>query len=253
MSLFDDISNFLSGGELEAQKNALSKIGSSKVTPAQVANAYDQMQVDPTGRNAQLSALQDLQGRIAGGGLDQIDRAKLQQIQDQQAQAVQQQMAGVAQQQQERGFGPGSGAGLAASMLGVQQGANRASDAGMQVGSMALDRRNQAIGQLGQLGTTLAQQDFGQEAQKAQAKNQIQQFNAGQDYNSQAFNAGQTNNAAQAQAAYHGQRQQASNDFWNGLGQTAANFAGGMFGLNSVAGAGQKVGQKLGTNPGTVG
>lgn len=143
---------------------------------------YDQMAIngasvdslDPTARNAQLAALQQMQGIATQGGMTAIDKARLQQIQEQTATQARGAREAIMQNAQARGMG-GSGAELANLMQGQQSASDQAGRQAVDVNSAAQQRALQAMAQTGQLGGQISQQDL----QRAQAQDEIRKFNSG--------------------------------------------------------------------------
>lgn len=170
-------------------------------------NAYDDMQLDTEGHQAQLAALQSLSDIGNEGGLTASDRSKMQAIQNQEQSAAKGAREAILQNAAARGAG-GSGLELMAQLQNQQDSATRQSTRDLDVAAMAQDRALQALQQAGSLGGQINQQQFGQQAQVADAKNEIAKFNAA---NKQQV--GMTNVAAnnQAQAANLANKQDTSN------------------------------------------
>jgi len=152
--------------------------------------------LDPVTRQAQLSALNELQGISSSGGMRLNDQAMLDQAMGQVAtdaagrnQAVQQGMA-------RRGMG-GSGMELAAKLMNQQNASQLNSQAGLASAGMAQQRALEAIMQGGQLGGQMRGQDWQQASEAARAQDAINQFNTQNSIGAQQRNiAGQ--NQAQA-------------------------------------------------------
>lgn len=138
---------------------------------------------DAVGQQAQMRALQQMQGIADGGGYTDIERGQIQQAQFQAAQQEKSQRDAVVQQAQMRGMG-GGGASLAAQLQAQQSGANRASADATNIATAAQMRALQAMqgaGNIGQQqqGNALARQgqQFNQAAGRASALDQFNQAN----------------------------------------------------------------------------
>jgi len=162
----------------------------------QQASQMGQIQEDPKLKEAQMNALQILSQR-GKGGLTPEDRAALNQIRNQIATDTEAKRQQILQNFQARGQA-GGGAELIAALQGAQSGANAESQEGDRLAAMASQNALQAIGQAGTLGGQIRGQEFGQEAQKAQAQDVINQFNVANQVGQQARNV-QAQNVAQAQ------------------------------------------------------
>lgn len=180
-------------------------------TASQMANVQGSSQA----QGAQMQALQALQQR-GQTGLTPEDRAALNQVRQQTATDTQAKQQQIMQDFAARGQG-GSGASLIAALQGAQSGANAESQAGDRLSAMASQNALQAIGQAGTLGGQIQQQQFGEQAQKAQAQDVINQFNTQnqigqQARNVQAQNAAQQSNLANAQNLSNANTQQANQE-----------------------------------------
>lgn len=161
------------------------------------ANAYDDINVDPQMRAAQMDALMGLQDVYQSGGLTAIDKARLQQIQDEQASFEKGQRGAIMTDRRRRGVG-GSGEELAALIAAQQSGADRAGRAGLDVAAEAQRRALEAMMQSGKMGGEIEDRAYGQAAQKAAAANEIAKFNAGTQTQVNLANTA-ARNTAQAQ------------------------------------------------------
>ena len=146
-------------------------------TITQDPSAFEDIQADPSLRNAEMDALSELARIGSQGGLRLSDRVALDEVTDQAAQEERGNRMAALQNMQERGMG-GSGFELAALMSGNQAAANRASDEGLKTAALAEDRALQAIMGAGDLGGKIRGEDFSEEARKAEAMDQIARFNA---------------------------------------------------------------------------
>lgn len=174
------------------------------------------IKTDPAMRQAQMNALMKMQEIGDQGGMTATDKARLAQIQQETETALKGQEGAIMQNLAARGMGGGMSE-LVARQLASQGAANRMGQQGLDVKAQAEQRALQAIMQSGQLGGQMQQQDFGQQAQIAQAKDAIARFNA-QNLQNVASQNVQARNQAQAQNA-----------------QTAQNIAGQNVGLSNQA------------------
>lgn len=157
---------------------------------------------DPRFKDAQMKALQQIQQR-ATTGLTSGDRAALNQARSQSQGDTQSKIAQIQQQAAQRGQA-GMGSDLAAQLSAAQGGANEESAAADRLAMQSQSAAEQAAAQLGQMGSQMQQQEFGQEYQKANAADEMNRFNvnnqiAQQQRNVQASNQGQAANLANAQ------------------------------------------------------
>lgn len=185
-------------------------VNAGKLTPQQAesqllsSNAFNAIATDPSYVGAQKQALQQLQQIGTQGGLTAVDRAQLNDITNQQNQQNQSQNAATMQQAQQRGIG-GSSLNVVNQLANEQGNADRAANQGLGVAAQAQQRALQAMQAAGTQGGQLEAQQYGEQANKAQSQNAINQFNAqtlNQQnlYNTQAANAAQAANLANQQA-----------------------------------------------------
>ncbi len=127
-------------------------------------------------RQAQMNALLKLQ-EVGQTGMTATDQARLAQIQSEQQAALRGEQGAITQNLATRGMGGGMSE-LVAKQIAAQGAANRMSQAGLDVKAQAEQRALQGIMQSGQLGGQMQQQEFGQQAQVAAAKDAIARFNA---------------------------------------------------------------------------
>ncbi len=132
--------------------------------------------LDPRLKQAQMDALQGLQDISSGGGLTDMDRSQLAEIQSQEAGQARGAREAILQGAEARGVG-GSGLELLSQMQNQQDAATRQSARDTSVAGMAQQRALQALQGAGQLGGQIGQQQFGQQAEIAKAKDAINQFN----------------------------------------------------------------------------
>lgn len=188
---------------VEAQQLVLEQYKSAgKLTP-ELEQAFSQgntqlsgVQTDPQYKQAQLNALQSLQGISDHGGLTIADQANENNLlsQTQQANAGNQQA--IMQNFAQRGMG-GSGFELAQRLSNAQAAGNAANQQSTNIAAQAQARALQALSQGGQLAGGMQAQEYGQKANAAAAQDAINRFNT---QNSQAV--------ANANTAYQNQAQQ---------------------------------------------
>jgi hypothetical protein len=203
---FSDISNWLSGDQLNEGQNALRtsasivgntavpdlaqlipqlklQVESGKITPAQAqaaiqeASAYSNINVNPQTVEDQLAAVNQLKQVATQGGMTAIDKAQLNDIQQQLANqnAAQQQAIQTAAAQQ--GLGT-AGSTLAQKMLASQGNSTAQANAGANIAANAQARALQAMQQYGSAASAINNQQYAQQKNAADAANAINQFNA---------------------------------------------------------------------------
>jgi hypothetical protein len=206
-------------------------------------NAMNGIQVDPRIAQAQMGALTQLQ-QMGQQGLTATDLASLNAAQRNSAGQNTAQQNSIIQNMQQRGMG-GSGVELATRLAASQGTADQAGQNTNAIMAQAQQGRANAIAQTAQLGGQMQQQQFGEQAQKAQAQNAIAQFNAQQAASAQGANV-LAQNQAQAANLSNAQNianmgtatQNAQQQYNSGLLQT--NFG------NQMSLAGAKSGALLG-------
>lgn len=172
-------------------------------TPEQLQNlqqlgpsAMESVSTDPRLQAAQMTALQGLQDR-SQSGYDATDRAAMAEAQMAAARQEQGQRGAIMQNMQSRGMG-GSGAELAAQLANQQGSANRMSATAGNIASEGRQRALQAMMQSGQMAGQMQGADFNRQAQIAQARDQISQFNTNNNNKVQAQNNAMINQARMA-------------------------------------------------------
>jgi hypothetical protein len=186
--------------------------------------AYNDINVDPRFKNDQVSAL-DALSEISQGGLTAADKAALNQVQNEAAQADRGRREAILQNAQARGMG-GGGQALLAQLQSSQAATDRANQSGLDIAGMAQQRALDAIMQRGNLAGQMGQQEFGQQADIAGAKDAIARFNA-QNSNQMSIN----NAEMQNQAAMQNAQNQLANAQYNrntGIDVQRANVANKM-------------------------
>ena len=170
------------------------------MTPAQAAAAVQEasrmgsVQTDQASLQGQRAALGQLANIGANNGMTEADRAALNATMNQTNANAAQQRAAMLQQLQMQG-NAGTGAELASRLSGVQGGANANAAAGASTAQAAQARALQAIQANLQGNAALNTQQFSQEAQKAQAQDAVNNFNAQARQAANLANAGYTQQA----------------------------------------------------------
>lgn len=185
-------------------------------------SAMEGVSTDPALKQAQLKALQKLQGISDAGGMDAqflADNARLETDVNTNLQA---QQGAIMQNLATRGMS-GGGNELVARQMAVQQAANRQAQAGMDLKAQAERRALEALMGSGQMAGQMQAQDFGQQSHVAQAKDAIDRFNvqnqqqvisnnANIKNNAQLFNANNAQNTANQNTNLRNQQQLHNND-----------------------------------------
>ena len=151
---------------------------------------------DPRLRQAQLDALSQLQEVGAAGGRDAqflADQARLESDINTNNAGNQ---GAIMQNLATRGMS-GGGSELVARNMSAQASSNRQAQMAMDSNAQAQKRALDAIMQSGQLGGQMQNQDFNQQAQKAQASDEINRFNAANKQQVITNNTSARNNAQQ--------------------------------------------------------
>lgn len=222
--MIDALTNFISGGSFDNAKSSAKEgaaaynqvdlptaeelqyklyelVNNGDMTPEQAQAVLQQQSelgaitLDPKLKQAQMEALSQLQDIGQNKGLTDMDRAQLAQIQGEEASQARGAREAILQNAQARGMG-GSGLEMLSQMKNQQDAATRQSGRDTQVAGLAQQRALQAIQSAGQLGGQIGSQDFSQQAQIAQAKDAINQFNAA-NQNKAVLSNQAANNAAQ--------------------------------------------------------
>jgi hypothetical protein len=137
---------------------------------------YNNINVDPSFRDAQKSALSKLSDITSGNGLSQADLQQIDQIGREEALRAKGQRDSLTQNAQSRGVA-GSGLEMASLLGNEQASADRAATRGTDVAQMAQQRALQAVGQQANLGIAGQGQLYGEASDKAHAQDLINQFN----------------------------------------------------------------------------
>lgn len=161
--------------------------------------AYDDIAVDPRLRLAQMNALESLESR-GRAGLTAEDMADINAIRRSSAGTAAAQDATILQNMEQRGMG-GSGVELAARLAAGQRTAQTAAEQADSMAAMRQQARQEALVQAGTAASGLRNQDYTQEANLAQNKDALAQFNLGQRAGVQQRNVSSANTAAQNKAS----------------------------------------------------
>lgn len=169
-------------------------------------NAYNAVQEDPSLRNAQIKALQQLQDRSVVG-LTAEDRVAMTELRNRAGADAEARRQQILQNFRQMGQG-GGGASLAAQLQAQQASSNEASAAADRQAAVAAQRALQALTQSGSLAGDIRNTDFSQASQRAQAENEMNRFNIGNQMNVNQANVNARNQAN----LYNIQRQQNVSD-----------------------------------------
>jgi len=161
--------------------------------------AFDDIEGDPRLKENQMASLGALNELVDGGGFNASDRAVLSRISSGAASGDKGRRDAILQGMQQRGMG-GSGMELLAQLDSSQAATDRVAQEGLDVAGMAQDRSMQAMREGGQLAGAIRGQDFGENAQRAEAFDAISKFNAGTLNDNKEFNAAATNQMGQFNA-----------------------------------------------------
>lgn len=144
---------------------------------SQGPSAMQGVQANQQDQQAQLRALDTLQQLGSNGGMTLADQANVQNAMNQTNAANSGRIGAIQQGMAARGLG-GSGLDLQAQLSSVQSANQSTNNAQMQSAASAQQRALDAIMGGGQLAGSMRNQDFGEQAQKAQAADSIARFNA---------------------------------------------------------------------------
>ncbi len=247
-----ELERMVSAGEITPEFAEILKLES---------NAYKDIYVDPRFKAQQLESL-DAMKELSETGMTAQDRADLARIAQEEAIAERGQREALIQQAQMKGIS-GSGLDLAQQIANQQAGATRRSSRDTEIAGIAGDRRIAALQQAGQMAGSLRSQEYGEQANIAQAQQLIDQFNV-QNQQSQLAqraayqNAAQQANLANAQNIMNQNVQLANQEamyraqipqmqYQNALGLAGAKAGGyynmaNMYGQQSQAGLGATAG-----------
>lgn len=156
-------------------------------------SAMENVRADPRTEAAQMAALEHLQRVGSSNGLTAQDQAKMLEAQDQVSAQERGQRGALQQSFAARGQGGGM-AELAAQLSNQQGAANRLNRAGTDIAGEASKRALESMMESGNLGTRIRGQDFGEKAQRAQATDAINRFNASTRNDVNQFNSNMARN-----------------------------------------------------------
>src|SRR5689334_17748212 len=220
---------FAGGGDEERKKqdqlyqDAKNAYNYKTDVAGQGGTEFDKM--DPTGRNAMMSALGNYESRVNAGGLDAIGRANLEQGKAEAAQTAAQSAAQIQAEAARRGAGGGAKAQLMQTIAGQQAGEGARRSA-FDSAALAEQARNEAL--KGQVGTAGA--IYGMDANRAAAQDAINRFNvlnAQQNVQNAHGKAAGLSGVDLSQAGVEGQRAEAAAHKYSNLGSA---IGGGVAG-----------------------
>lgn len=177
------------GGYNPEMVGELDQLGDTELSGISTNPEYDR---------ARMAALHDLED-ISKDGLSAQDEADLARLEGDIGARNAGRMGAIKQGMAARGMG-GSGMELLAQMQAAQGSTQQHAQAALDKAAMAQNNRRAAIAQMGQLGGQMKAQDFGQQAQVAQAQDAINRFNTGNSVQRAFTNTAATNQAGQFNA-----------------------------------------------------
>jgi hypothetical protein len=187
-----DLANALN---LQQYQNAGQLTPAQEQTIASGPSAAAQVKGNANLQNAQMQALNALQG-LSQTGMTSADKARLNQIQQQQATQAEGQRQSVLQNFAQRGLG-GSGNELMSQLMASQNAANQANQQGLGVAANAQQNALNALSQYGSQAGQVEGQQFGQQTQAANAQDLLNRFNVQNQMQQQARNVANQNTAQQ--------------------------------------------------------
>lgn len=213
--------------------------------------AAQQVQTNPQDAQAQRDVYSQLLEQGKSGALRPQDRARLNEVQNTQAAQEKGSRDAILSNMAERGMG-GSGAELAAQLSNQQAGAQRASNAGIQVAGQADARAQQALMSGAELAAAVRGQDTQEGEYNATARNNANIFNVGQnvaDYQRRVDLADRRAQAQNTMADTYDNRGNQTQATMGGVGQAAGAGASAVAqGMNYDAWL-----KKQGPQPGSPG
>lgn len=238
--------------------------------------AYEQVNIDPRLKAAQMNALEQMQ-KIGVEGLTDEDKAVMNQIQRTAGREDRSRQAAILQNLAQRGMSS-SGMELAQRLNSSQAAAEQAAQSADAQGIAAAERKRQAIQAASEIASGARTQEGREQEALASARDAIERFNAQNSQQASQFNAGQGTKAAEyaatgRQNAANSAAEQANltqtqnivnkptSQFNMNLGKTnavtnAVSLLGGGYnnaatGYNTSATNTQKEGTAIGTGIGT--
>lgn len=181
-----NLAQYLSGGKLTPEQEQAQQLAS--------ADAYQNIQVDPRLKQAQMQNLQLLQRLGESGGYSPIEAAQLSAMERKVEADNASRLKAMLEQQEARGMGS-SDAGLAARMIESQSAANRQAEQSQNIAAQGMQRALAAMSGAGSLAGQMGQQEYQQGANLANSLNQREQFNTLQRAGVNQRNVGEANAA----------------------------------------------------------
>lgn len=247
--------------ELEDSKQAYRDLAPPELTKEQPEYAktfdqapseYNKIATDPAYKESQQQQIAALRNLAANGGRNAASDANLAQIQQSENANARGQRDAILQNAQARGMG-GSGASLLAQLSASQNATNNQSMQDLNVRGQDQNNALQAGMGAANLSSNMQNNDWNQQASKAQANDAINRYNSGQQTANSQFNAGVGNQAQQfnsglEQTGYQNQVQKTAglsgtslagvnyNQAQSNLGaQQAGNVLGGVTKVGAAA------------------
>lgn len=152
---------------------ALEKVAFERLGPS----AYEKIVTSPQARDAQYTALAKMKEMVEGQGLTLEDESQLNRILNATGQAASSGSQALQENFAARGIG-GGGAEIAAQLANQQNAANMANQSGLDLAAQAQKRYFDSIQQNFNAGSSLRQQDWNEQSQRASAADEIARFNA---------------------------------------------------------------------------
>lgn len=153
------------------------------------SNAFDTAQTDPATRAYQMQALDRLGQEVQTKGLTEEDLAAQNQALMSAGRFEAGQRGAAEQRAASRGMGGAMSSQMSA-LQGQQAAVNQANSNAIDTAGQNRQRYMAALGQLGNQAGAVRGQDWAQAAARAQAQNQINQFNTGMRWSAQQHNLG---------------------------------------------------------------
>jgi hypothetical protein len=152
-------------------------------------NAFGSIQEDPKLRALQMRALEGFGREADQRGLTEMDRAALAESLSASGRHEAGLRGAIANRAAATGMG-GANTALVQALSGGQAAANQAHAQALGVAGQSRERAMNALGQLGTMSTAVRGQDYGVARDRAAAQNQLNQFNAGMNWQAQQHNLG---------------------------------------------------------------
>jgi hypothetical protein len=245
--------------DVEKQRLMLEDYKSSGVYSPETETAlglstHDPMQdiaIDPRLKQAQMNQLETL-SKLGETGFSPVERAELNSMQRKIEADNTSRLQQILQQQDQRGVGS-SEAGLAARLQASQSAANRQAQESEQIAAQAFERALQSKMGAGQLGAQMESNQFGQEAQKANATtnrelanfnnaNSVQARNVASQNQGQMYNLQNDQNVMNQNTALRNQQQQYNKNL------EQQKFENELTKLNGMSGSGQNLSNQYANN-----